>query len=143
MIYRTITCFSFKWGDWATLRLKLRPHQTPRGAAPKKTVGAASTNASPLFLIAGATLQAAPRRDAPRNVSWEKFIFYGAAFFGVTLTRSLSFFTAQRGAAFGGAAPLGTMRRTCLRQTVFCDSLQMFNIRNTAFAHRGWLYHWS
>ena len=89
--------------------VKLRPHQTPCGAAPrcaeKKLVGAAQKTL--LFIIAGATLQAAPRRAAPENESWEKFIFHGAAFSGValwpiTLTRSLSSFNARRGAAFGG-----------------------------------------
>ena len=43
-----------------------------------------------MFIIAVATLQAAPRR----NDSWEKCFFQGAAFFN-----------ARRGAAFGGAAP--------------------------------------
>ena len=58
-------------------------HECPsaKGTAPPKAAGprraAPRLKKTVLFVIAGATLQAAPRRAAPRNESWEKFIFHG------------------------------------------------------------------
>ena len=59
---------------------KVRPHRTPRRALKKLS--------TVLYFIAGAVLHAscaALRCAAPRNESWKKFIFHGAAFFRVAL----------------------------------------------------------
>ena len=69
---------------------------------------------------------AALRCVAPQNESWEKFIFHGAAFFGValwpiTLTRSLSFFNAPRGVRWGRTL---TDSKYCTLSTGNCVTLQ-------------------
>ena len=75
-----------------------------------------------------------PRRAAPRNESWEKFIFHGAAFFN-----------ARRGAASGGAAPLDLLGLADTMEIVTISNL-ITNLlhgvssyaKNVSVLHKSW-----